>query len=301
MQRADEPPRVLEVAGASVALGEVRLEAGALGVGQRAVEVVGHELDELAADERIGRGGVATSASAARLHQWRECRAYAGACTMQQHALVDVAQLEQLADLLGGYAHEVAQRDHRPLGGREGVDGLEQMLAQLGREQAGLRVAVEPGGALVQRPSAAKAAGSTAGPSSLSSAENGTLRASRTAQVRARLTRMLKIQVRRDERPSKSSSPRDHGQPGLLDDLVGRRARAHERPRDAAQRPVVPVDERPEGILVSGPQTLEKAAIVVHRMPNLPRGRRTGHGSCAALRCRYRVAVGSAVTIVTIS
>ena len=61
VQRADEPARVLEVAGAAVALGEVRLEAGALGLGQRAVEVVGDELDELAADERVARpgGGVA--------------------------------------------------------------------------------------------------------------------------------------------------------------------------------------------------------------------------------------------------
>ena len=53
MQRADEPAHVLEVAGAAVALGEVRLEADAFGLGQRAVEVVGHELDELAAHERV--------------------------------------------------------------------------------------------------------------------------------------------------------------------------------------------------------------------------------------------------------
>ena len=61
------------------------------------------------------------------------------------------------------------------------------------------------------------------------------------------------------------------------------------------------VDESPEGSFVSGPQTFEKDGIVVHRVPNLPRGRRTGHGSCAALRCRYRVAVGSAGAIITIS
>src|SRR5689334_8144667 len=40
VHRRDEPAHVLEVALAAVALGEVRLEAGALGLGQRALEVV---------------------------------------------------------------------------------------------------------------------------------------------------------------------------------------------------------------------------------------------------------------------
>ena len=79
------------------------------------------------------------------------------------------------------------------------------------------------------------------------------LRASRTARVRARLTRMRKIQVRSDERPSKALKSADHGQPRLLDDLVGGRARAHEGPRDAPQRGVVALDEGLEGVLVSGP------------------------------------------------
>src|SRR5688500_13821241 len=53
VERADEPAHVLEVAAAAVALAEVRLEPQPFGLGQRALEVVGHELDELPADQRV--------------------------------------------------------------------------------------------------------------------------------------------------------------------------------------------------------------------------------------------------------
>ena len=95
--------------------------------------------------------------------------------------MVAVTQLEQLTDLLGGYSHEVAERDHGPLGGRQGFHGLEQVLAQLGREQAGLGVAVEPGRGARPAAVGTERRRLTVGPSSLSSTENGTLRASRTA------------------------------------------------------------------------------------------------------------------------
>ena len=110
------------------------------------------------------------------------------------------------------------------------------MRAQLRAEQARLGVGLEPGRRARQRPSAPNAAGSTAGASSLSSAENGTLRASRTPRVRARLTRMRKIQVRSDERPSKPSRPWITRQPRLLDDVVGRGC-VRTKSGDAAQRP----------------------------------------------------------------
>ena len=205
---------------------------------------------------------------------------------MQQYALVAVTQLEQLTDLLGGYSHEVAERDHGPLGGRQRVHGLEQVLAQLGREQAGLGVAVEPGRGA--RPAAVGTERGRLDGRAVVALERGERDAAGVADG------VGACAVDEDaEDPGAQGraalevvKSTDHGEPGLLNDLVGRRARAHERPRDASQRPVVPVDEGPEGSFVSGPQTFEKDAIVVHRVPNLPRGRRTGHGSRAALRCR---------------
>ena len=127
------------------------------------------------------------------------------------------------------------------------------MLAQLGAEQAALGIGSSRGGALIQRPSAANAAGSTVGRSSLSSAENGMLRASRTARVRARLTRMRKIQVRSDERPSKALSPRTTAShvswtTSSAAVLVRTKVRA-----TRAQRGVVTLDEGLEGVLVARP------------------------------------------------
>lgn len=49
----DDPSHVLQVAGATIALGEVRLETDTLVLWQRPREVVGDQLDELTADECI--------------------------------------------------------------------------------------------------------------------------------------------------------------------------------------------------------------------------------------------------------
>src|SRR5688500_1585019 len=65
-------------------------------------------------------------------------------------------------------------------------------------------------GGAAQLPAGAKRDGSTAGSACslpLSSDEKGTLRCSRTPLVLARLTRMRKIHVLSDERPSKRSRP----------------------------------------------------------------------------------------------
>ena len=225
MQRADEPAHVLEVAGAAVALGEVRLEAHAFAVGQRALEVVGHELDELAADERVADLAAAPrSASAVTSTSGNSASRTAGTRAVQQHALVDLGELEQRRRPLSG---GTPTRSRSVITARWAGDRSSTASSRCSRSSALSRPlsgsASSRGGALIQRPSASNAAGSTAGRSSLSSAENGTLRASRTARVRARLTRMRKIQVRRDERPSKSLV---HGSPPATS--PGRRRR---RPR----------------------------------------------------------------------
>ena len=48
---------------------------------------------------------------------------------VKQDALVRLAQLEHVAHLARAEPDEIAQRDHRPLVGRQTVDGLEQVLA----------------------------------------------------------------------------------------------------------------------------------------------------------------------------
>ena len=94
--------------------------------------------------------------------------------------------------------------------------------------------------------------------------ENGRLRASRSARVRARLTRIRKIQVRSDERPSNAIDPADDAEPGLLHDVIGHRRRPHVRARDSAQRRVVAGDQDHEGILVARTESLQQPTLVIH-------------------------------------
>jgi Putative zinc-finger len=75
VQRPDQPAHVLQVAGAPFALGEMCLEADALSVRERALEVVRDELDELAADERIVVMAVATPDAHQRLTSMSGTRA----------------------------------------------------------------------------------------------------------------------------------------------------------------------------------------------------------------------------------
>src|SRR5918992_5084997 len=65
--------------------------------------------------------------------------------TVKEHALVAIGQVEQLADLGGGQADQVAQGDDRPLIRRQALDGLQEVPAQLAAQQAALRVGVEAG------------------------------------------------------------------------------------------------------------------------------------------------------------
>ncbi len=79
-----------------------------------------------------------------------------------------------------------------------------------GAFQGGGTTAHPPGqrGAPAGRKWSAGTAGSSSSSSRARSAEKGTVRASRTPRVRARLARMVKIHVFTDERPSNESMPR---------------------------------------------------------------------------------------------
>ena len=129
---------------------------------------------------------------------------------MQDHPLVALADAERLGDLGAVEAGDVAQQDHRALLLGQRVDDLGEAAAQLLREQLRLRLDVELGRR--RRPAAVgvergRVHGRALLVLDVASDENGTWRASRTARVRARLTRMRKIHVFKDERSSKRSSP----------------------------------------------------------------------------------------------
>ena len=87
---------------------EVDLEAGAHLGRQRALEVVGDELDDLAAADPAGHDREAHAVLAVEvvLELGADLRARA----VQQHALVAVAEVERGRDLLGLPALDVAQR-----------------------------------------------------------------------------------------------------------------------------------------------------------------------------------------------
>ena len=90
-KRADESAHVVQVAGAAVAVSEVGLEAGALALGQIPLEVVGHQLDELAADERVAiTPAPGQKPHAPAPHERYQSRSNLGAGPVQQHALVAV-------------------------------------------------------------------------------------------------------------------------------------------------------------------------------------------------------------------
>ena len=95
---------------------------------------------------------------------------------------------------------------------------------------------------------------STAGSELAPEDENGIVRPSRSARVFARLARMRKIQVLSDERPSKRSMPFEHGEPGLLHDLLGDRAARDVHLSHAQERALVHADELLEDALVARAQ-----------------------------------------------
>ena len=136
---------------------------------------------------------------------------------MEQHSLVGLAEPQGVARLRGRPAADVAQGDHLALADGELGDRLQQDPARLlgaeallGRGPLGGRAGPRAGVGI------AESTGSGRGPPRArrrpssrrrKRKENGSTRRSRRPRVRAMLSRMLAIQVRSDDRPSKRSIP----------------------------------------------------------------------------------------------
>ena len=68
---------------------------------------------------------------------------------------------------------------------------------------------------------------------------------------------------RLERRPAfEAVEPAEHAEPGVLDDLLGDGARAHERLGDPEHRRAVALDELHERLLVTIPQPFDERAVV---------------------------------------
>ena len=212
------------------------------------------------------RGGGGEAHHARRLHDRSQRGADARAGAVQQHALVAVADVEQLAGLGGAEPDQVPHRDHRALLARQPVDGREQVRAQLAGEQARLRVAVEP--RRRARPASVGGerrrlhGGLAVGLDRREGQAPGVADGPRAGAV---------DEDAEDPRPQRRAAlepvePAHHAEPGLLHDVVDRRVRVQVAASHAPQGTVVPPDQRVEGLLVARAQAREQRAVVVHRI-----------------------------------
>jgi hypothetical protein len=197
---------------------------------------------------------------------------------VQQDALVDLGDVEQVADVHGGQTDKVSQRNDCSLVARERVHGVEQVRPKLGAEEPGLGIRVEA--RWRARPAPVGAEGTGLERRGVVNLERGERQASRVADGAGA---GLVDEDAEDPCPQGGSALEvaqapDDAEPRVLDDVVDRGGRAHERPGDPAEGAIVPGHERREGFLVAGAQTGEKRLVVFHRLVNLPFGRRTSHG-----------------------
>ena len=131
---------------------------------------------------------------------------------MQQDPLITGGNVEHVADLLGAAAGDVAHRDHRALRIREllhltlrDIQGLPAEERILGQGAPVPRIAVPMAGERgARRTEAIRLDRSLP---FVPSEEKGTERASRGPRPIAVFTRIFRIQVRNEERPSKRSRP----------------------------------------------------------------------------------------------
>src|SRR3954452_17655836 len=188
---------------------------------------------------------------------------------MQDHALVAGRQLEQLADLLGVEALDVAQRQHRLLGRRKRGDRRAQVLARLERREPALGILPRPRRRRpVPRPGVAlalEAVRRNGGPlvagarkrrerhrAPLTHAAGLGLIGEDVKQPRLERRALLKAIERADDR-----------KPRLLHDVLGDRVGAHVRARHALEARVVARDEGHERLLVAGAQRGEERSVPI--------------------------------------
>ena len=252
---------------------------------QRALEVVGHELDHLDAGEVVG--GCMARRSSLGIVSSLQCRPSApplrrrsrsprprrssssiavrtpAARAVEQDALV--ARPRSRAPRRPPRSSSPRRRAARsrcaaPRAARRSRAAITSRVSPASRPSSGVG---QRAGMTAQWPGKSswsagrKRSGSTDGSpvsSAAASAENGTLRRSRAPPRIATLVRMRKIQVLSDERPSKPVDPAHHRDPGLLHRPPRRPRGRHVGHRDADHRRAVAVDERGERLLVAAAQ-----------------------------------------------
>ena len=63
--------------------------------------------------------------------------------------------------------------------------------------------------------------------------------------------------------PVEAIDAAEDGEPGLLDDILGRRLASHVEPSNSQQRRLVAIDEESEGRLAPAPQVIDEKTIVI--------------------------------------
>ena len=204
-----------------------------------------------------------------------------------------------VADVLRLPARDVPQQDHLLLAWRQRGDRVLDQLERLAGQQALLRprqCAAGPPAARASGVVRAEEAGRVDRRLVFADSEGGERNAAPLAfpTGRARLATIRRIQVFRDERPSKRSKPGEHAEPRLLHDLLRDRAARDVAERDPQHQRAVAVDERHERGLVPHPQARKEVRVgvddqVAHdRDCNAARGRAV-LSAPAALACSMEV------------
>ena len=220
-ERAGEADRLAhlgQVLGAVRAAGQVRLEPAPVGRGQRALQVVGDQLDGLLADE------VATERESQELiaglpELGLEDLPQPAAAAVQQDPLVALADRPARCrpPRCSSPRCRAAVTTSRWRAGRSSMPAR-MRSASLPASSRSSASSIQCSGGSAQPPAPSNRAGSTAGPGI---GDRRRCAAPVLPVVLARLTRMRNSQVCSDERPSKPSRPRSTAEPGVLDDLLG--------------------------------------------------------------------------------
>ena len=189
---------------------------------------------------------------------------------MQHHALVALREPEQVADLVGAEALDVAQRDDA-CAAVSGSAAIASWTVWRASSESAICSALPLQGRIgeIQWPAPAagawtKRSGSTEGPCSSSRASDENGAAARLANAtRAGEVHDDAEEVGAERRAAleRVEAPQE-AEPGLLGDILGDLARRDVLACDAHERGVVAVDEMREGALVAGAQRGQQGGVV---------------------------------------
>ena len=187
---------------------------------------------------------------------------------VQQHSLIDLAEVERVTDLLRRPALDVAQGDHGTLARRQRLDRPRDQLARLRREDALLRQLAR------RRRPAARMQRVVLGQEAIR-VDRGLRHAARLVQRRERQRPALALRPCLRGVDEDAEHPRlqrgaaleaveapEHAEPGLLHYLLGNCARGDVHHRDPQHRRTVETNEVHERGFVAGAELLQQATFV---------------------------------------